>query len=523
MGIPRAQPEDEAVPDSASSTRGNWHWLMAIAIAAIAFVFRLVPVMRGGGLFGLGDYDDGVYYAASTGIAHGLLPYRDFLLLHPPGVPLLLTPFALVAQLTSDSYGFAAARVAWMVLGVVNAVLIWRILRPIGLIAALFGALSYAVFYPAVYADHTTLLESPATTALLLAILLLEPLSNARYLSRGRAFAAGAVLGLTVVIKIWGVVTVVIVLAWLLLIRQFRAALRVAIGCAALAGLICLPFFAAAPTTMWHQLVRDQIVRHANRGVTLLGRLDEIVGLGIVGRPHASITVIAVIALLSCAGLAWTYRQAQLPVLLLLGQGAFLLVTPTWFPHYAGYTAAPVALTVGAAIGRLIALVRARPAQIAVAIAVAAALLAYASGWSDIHFGQRFPDRFKPLAASAPGCVTTDDATALVETNTLSRNLSRGCRFIADLGGHSHDMAAASGNLMSRNKNKPFQRMALTYLRTGSVTILLRFSAGQGFSSQTTAVLQKWPLLARSGRREVRQPVAPGQSAMTGSPTPQRR
>jgi len=102
MGIPRAQPEDEAVPDSASSTRGNWHWLMAIAIAAIAFVFRLVPVMRGGGLFGLGNYDDGVYYAASTGIAHGLLPYRDFLLLHPPGVPLLLTPFALVAQLTSD-------------------------------------------------------------------------------------------------------------------------------------------------------------------------------------------------------------------------------------------------------------------------------------------------------------------------------------------------------------------------------------------------------------------------------------
>jgi hypothetical protein len=57
----------------------------------------------------------------------------------------------------------------------------------------------------------------------------------------------------------------------------------------------------------------------------------------------------------------------------------------------------------------------------------------------------------------------------------------------------------------------------------GSVTILIRFSAGRGFSSQTTAVLQKWPLLARSGRREVRQPVALGQSAMTGSPTPQRR
>jgi alpha-1,2-mannosyltransferase len=125
-----------------------------------------------------------------------------------------------------------------MLLGALNAVLIWRILRPIGLISALLGALSYAVFYPAVYADHTTLLESPATTALLIAILLLEPLSNAGNLSRTRGFAAGAVLGLTVAIKIWGVVTVVIVLGWLLVIRRFRAALQVAIGCAASAGLI---------------------------------------------------------------------------------------------------------------------------------------------------------------------------------------------------------------------------------------------------------------------------------------------
>jgi hypothetical protein len=37
-------------------------------------------------------------------------------------MPLLLTPFALGAQLVSDSYGFAAARVAWMLLGALNAV-----------------------------------------------------------------------------------------------------------------------------------------------------------------------------------------------------------------------------------------------------------------------------------------------------------------------------------------------------------------------------------------------------------------
>ena len=48
--------------------------------------------------------------------------------------------------------------------------------------------------------------------------------------------------------------------------------------------LICLPFFAAAPTAMWNQIVRDQIFRRGGNDVTMLGRLDEIVGLGIVGR-----------------------------------------------------------------------------------------------------------------------------------------------------------------------------------------------------------------------------------------------
>ena len=115
-----------------------------------------------------------------------------------------------------------------------------------------------------------------------------------------------------------------------------------------LAGLICLPFFAAAPTAMWHQLVRDQVVRHANHGVTLLGRLDAIVGLGIVGRSHVTIAAVAVVGLLCAAALAWIYSEARLAVVLLLGQGAFLLITPTWFPHYAGFTAGPVALTVGA-------------------------------------------------------------------------------------------------------------------------------------------------------------------------------
>ena len=69
-------PAQNYKPFDKLSAHPNWHWFWAIALAAIAFAFRLVPVLRGGGLFGLGNYDDGVYYAAATGLVHGRLPYR---------------------------------------------------------------------------------------------------------------------------------------------------------------------------------------------------------------------------------------------------------------------------------------------------------------------------------------------------------------------------------------------------------------------------------------------------------------
>lgn len=501
MGIPQAQPLGQDRPVSRV-------WLWAIAVAAAAFLFRLVPVLRGGGLFGLGNYDDGVYYASATALIHGLLPYRDFVLLHPPAITLLLAPFAVVAQLTSDSYGFATARVAWMLLGAANAVLIWKILRPIGPVAAAFGGFCYAVFYPAIYSDKSTLLESPATTALLIVILLLQPLVHADSLPHGKVVTAGALLGLAMTIKIWGVVTLLIVLGWLLLLRRYGVALHVLLASAAATMVICLPFFVAAPTAMWNQIFRDQIFRRPT-DVTSHERLDQMTGLSIISRPYPpAITVAAVVALLGCAALAWSYREARLPVLLMLGQGLYLLVIPVWFPHFAGFAAAPIALVAGAAMGRLMALFRATPARIAVGVLAAGALLVYASDSATVTFNRRLPDQFRALTASSPGCVTSDDATALVATDTLSRNLSRGCRFVADLGGNSHDLAAAAGVQVSRNRNEAFQRFALDYLRSGSVTMLIKYSGGQGFNAKTTAVLEQWPLLASSGRLQVRQPVA---------------
>ena len=55
-------------------------------MVAVALAVRRVPVLRGGGLFGTMAYDDGVYFGSAIALLDGRVPYRDFLLLHPPGI-----------------------------------------------------------------------------------------------------------------------------------------------------------------------------------------------------------------------------------------------------------------------------------------------------------------------------------------------------------------------------------------------------------------------------------------------------
>ena len=138
----------------------------------VAFVARVVPVWRGGGLSATNGYDDGVYYAAATSFVHGQMPYRDYVLLHPPGSVVLLAPFALLARLTSDTAGFETARVGFMVLGAVNAGLVMAIGRRFSARVAFIAGAFYALFFPAVYVARTISLEELGTTTLLIALAL---------------------------------------------------------------------------------------------------------------------------------------------------------------------------------------------------------------------------------------------------------------------------------------------------------------------------------------------------------------
>ena len=135
----------------------------ALGVFVVGLVARLVPLLRGGGLTGFNRYDDGVNFSGALGLVHGRLPYRDFLWLHPPGMQLALAPFAASSYLIGEPAAFVVARLGWIVVGSLTAVLVGRLLLPAGWFAGLFGGLFCALFWPAVVSTQTVRLEGVAS------------------------------------------------------------------------------------------------------------------------------------------------------------------------------------------------------------------------------------------------------------------------------------------------------------------------------------------------------------------------
>jgi alpha-1,2-mannosyltransferase len=478
-------------------------WLVAIPVAILAFAFRLSPVLRGGGLFGLGDYDDGVYFSAAVGLVHGRLPYRDFLLLHPPGIVLALAPFAALGRVVGDADAFAVARVGWMALGALNAVLVVLIARRLGLWAAAAGGVFYALYYPAVYGEHTTQLEGLGTTFILIALLLL---SAPRPRSGLRLAWAGAALGASAGVKIWGVVAVVIAVGWLLSTADRRKVGWLGLGAVTAGTAICLPFFLVSPTSMFRMVVLDQLGRPV-AGTSTVVRLGQMAGLATSHSGHLTPLLAITIAAFGVAAIAAATRpEARLAVAMLAGLSALLLLTPSWFAHYASLIAGPAAVTVGAGCGELVErlLHRSRGAAVALVVCLSAVLVGNAVLLGRVDLNKPFPGtELAGAVQTTAGCVTSDDATTLVEMNVLGRDLQRGCPLIVDLAGHSYDDPPVP--TVSRTKDSAWQKYAFAYLRGGAVVIVTHFSSGHGFSSSTEAKVRQWKVLDRIGAFVLRQ------------------
>ena len=104
-------------------------------------------------------YDDGVYLGAATRLVHGVLPYRDFDFVQPPGITLVMGPVALIGRLIGTRDAMAVARCFTAAVTGLNAALAALAVRDRGRTAMLVAGVSLALFPLAVAADQSLLLE----------------------------------------------------------------------------------------------------------------------------------------------------------------------------------------------------------------------------------------------------------------------------------------------------------------------------------------------------------------------------
>ena len=505
--VPDPHRDEAAVPDrGAGATWSNPTARRAIAllagIALAAFLVRLIGVLRGEGLGSVLGFDDSVYFADTIAFVGGRIPYRDYNILHPPGILYLLSPFALVGRVTDDATAFALARVAVMALGAVNTFLVGLVGRRIGWGTALGAAALYAVWVVPTQWERTTYLVGPQTTLLLLAMLALTGRGHADLTPR-RAAAAGICMGVAGAIQIWTVVPAAIIFGWLLL--TFRSDVRrmarvgaayVAAGAATALALLA-PLLLVAGPQMIQMIIFAQVARTGGSGMGRVQRLRHLEGIPTGNNAAALFPPVVVIGVLLVVAalvlfVAWRRPQIRLWVAVLMGQIGFLMITPVFFPHYGGWTAPLAALSIGATAATLIGWLR--PVQRRVAVGAFAAGLALLLAISLRPDGKPLPVTASSPDLSAARCVTADAPILLIQTGALRRDLDNGCPLLLNPKSLHHVFNADSGAAKAaRPSQAAYQQAWLDYFGASDAALFMRLDK-DGLSTATwTAIKAQLP------------------------------
>ncbi|MGC1185720.1 MAG: hypothetical protein WBA31_11325 [Candidatus Dormiibacterota bacterium] len=431
---------------SPASTPG-W-WKVAGAAALLALVIRLATLLMAHHLSGVFEYDDGVYFGSAVMLILGHLPYRDFVLIQPPGLTLLLTPFALLSRWTGTDRALELARLMVPLVAACNVLLLARVLRHRSWLVLASACLLLAVYPDDILASTALLLEPFLIFFCLLA--LVAAFDGDRLTSSAwRVFWAGAALGFGADIKLWAAFPAVILLL-LCLPRPSRVAGL--IGGALVGALVpSLPFLVAAPAAFWHQVVVDQVGRAGVSALSPVIRLEFLTGvwpgLGVpAGHLYQLLAAvatggIAVVVLTAFATRLGRPRDthgassrgpSQLELFAIgctLLTAVALLVPADFFYHYAAFLGPFLALLMGLAVGRL-ETVRPKPILGLVALIGAVGLI---HALAIPLLVEKAPITGAEIAALIPAgsCVVTDDPEY---TLTANRYLaaSPGCPELVD-------------------------------------------------------------------------------------------
>jgi alpha-1,2-mannosyltransferase len=490
-------------------------------LALVAFVTRAVPILFRGGLEGLHGYDDGVYFAAAIAFVNGTLPYRDFLLLHPPGIVLALSPFAWIGGVVGDPAGFAAARVAMMALGAFNAVLVALVAGRYGRVAGFVAGGIYAVWSTASIPERSTDLHVIQNTMLLVALLVV---GRSGRIAPGRAAVVGAAVGLAVAIQLWQGLAIAVLLWWVIGrargqgLARIRPAAAFVVGAAISFAAVVLPFLVTAQVAMVRLVLLDQLGR-PSMGVGIVERLRDLVGVAglgssstFVGIVDAAVVVGATIGLVVVLATGWRFLWTRPWVALVLAGGSLIMITPSFFPDYPNLIAAPASLVLGtAAAAGFGAAVRRGLRPDAAGAVVVLGMVALASISIARQGGQRLPIAELEAEIRSARCVSADSATLLVLTSAMRRDVIAGCPVVVDPTGVSYDVASGphvSQSLTSwRRRLAGYQQAMASWYGGADAAMFVRMPSDGLSDATTTEIERRLPVERHHGPTTVRLPA----------------
>lgn len=436
-------------PRALAGARGPERAAVAIvaALTLLALALRLYQLARPGYLLGVTEYDDAVDFGSAVRLVHGQLPYRDFVLVQPPGISLLMAPVALITRGLGTGTGLAVARVLTACAGAGGVVLAGALVRHRGALATVLTCGLLAVFPASVQAAHTVLLEPWLVLFCLIGAVLVFA-GDELATSHRRLFWGGAAFGFAGAIKVWAVLAVLAVLVVGLRRLAWRPWLIYLGGVAAGFGLAVLPFALLAPASFYRSVVVAQLSRVDLTRVRIVQRLLTLTGLSDfspVSHPVviALAAAVAGVVVVCLAGAALRTHRPAPPTLesFALLSAALVLAAFLWpadyYSHYAAFLIPFLALSIALPAERMLAAPTPahRPARLASLVAVAAGIVLVAAAAvrfdreAKLHAGDPAAAAQRQIPAGA--CVLTDlPALAIVSDRFTSS--APGCSAMID-------------------------------------------------------------------------------------------
>src|SRR5215470_4518455 len=192
-----------------------------IGTGLIALALRLW-ILFSAGLMSVTQFDDGPYFGSAVRLVHGVLPYRGYAFVQPPGITELMSPAALESYLGGTTWALAIGRLLSVLAGAAAVVLAGFLVRHRGALAVVLAGGILAIYPPSAASSRTVLLEPWLVLFCLAGAVAVFDRDRITASTRRLAWG-GVAFGFGGAIKVWAIVPVLVIAA-LCLPHVLRAA-----------------------------------------------------------------------------------------------------------------------------------------------------------------------------------------------------------------------------------------------------------------------------------------------------------